>query len=200
MKKRLRVVLAVGLIIPALFLSGCLFNIFQTAATLGQGKVAATIGSGLLYWNFEGNPAWSATPQARVSFGLTDNIDFGLQTGAMIPLSTGDPGWLGAKGDFKFLVTGPESAVKVALGFGGGYGIEFLGWGLFGELFLDVGPFAFAYQPTLSIADGVALWHHIAGGLRLVLSPNAALLVMADYRGPATPGLISFVIGIEIGF
>jgi len=200
MKRKLRVILAVGLVIPALFLSGCLFNIFQTAMTVGKGNASVTLGSGLLYFDFEGNPSWSATPQARVTFGLSDNIDFGLQSGAMIPLSTGDPGWLGAKGDFKFLVTGRKSPVKVAFGFGGGYGIEFLGWGAFGELFVDLGPFAVAYQPTLTIADNVALWHHIAGGLRLNLSPKASILVMADYRGPATPGLISFLIALEIGF
>ena len=203
MRTRIRIVLAVGLVAAAVFMNGCLFNLLQTATTLGEGNAALMIGSGLLHFQAEGNHNWSLTPQARIGFGISDTVDFGLQTGAFIPLSTGDPGWLGAKGDLKFLLTGRDSDIAMALGFGGGYGAEFFGWGLFLEVFLDSKlenfPIFFAYQPTFPLGgQAFAVWHHLAGGLRLALSPTARILIVFDARLPGDPFLSSFGFGFEI--
>ena len=203
MRKRARILLAIGVVAAAVFMNGCLFNILQTAMTLGEGNAALTIGTGLLHFEIEEDNSWSLTPQGRIGFGISDTIDIGLQTGAFIPLSTGDPGWLGAKADLKFLLTGPDSDIALALGFGGGYGMEFLGWAGFLEVFIDSRlegfPVFFAYQPTIPFgADGFTVWHHLAGGLRLVLSPTARLLIVFDTRFPGDLFLTSFGFGFEI--
>jgi len=47
-RHRLRSLAIVCLLLAAFLLSGCYFNIFQTARTLGKGNVALTIGSGVM--------------------------------------------------------------------------------------------------------------------------------------------------------
>jgi len=180
MKRRLRILLAVGLVIPMILLSGCLFNIFQTAKMVQSGDMSVLIGSGLLPITIDTDTSWNLTPQARLAFGLSDTINLGLHTGAMIPLSTGDPGWLGIAGDLKFsLIDNPES-ISLAIDVGGGYGIHFLNWGVFGGIYLDLNvfPLFFAYQPTIPLGgDGFTVLHDVAIGMALNLSEKARLLI-----------------------
>lgn len=200
MKKRIRWVLCLGLIPASLMLSGCLFNIFQTARMIGAGNMAVTIGAGLMDIVVDEDPNWNLTPQARLAFGLSDSVDLGFQTGAMVPLSTGDFGWMGAKGDLTFSILDDPETFSLAMGFGAGYGVEFLNWGLFGEVLFNVNatlPIFLAYQPTIPLqGGGFALWHHVAGGLALPISETSALILVVDYRN----GLFSFGLALEIGF
>ena len=150
---RRRLVLVCGMVaLVAMLSTGCLFNILQTARTVGGGNLAFTIGAGILMLQGDGTTTnLSATPQARLTLGLADAVDLGLQTGALIPFSSGDPGWLGAIGDLKFRLFDEPDAFALALGFGGGYSVEYIGWGVFGEVFFDsnlrVLPIYFVYQP-----------------------------------------------------
>ncbi len=200
MKKRIRWALCLALIPAALMLSGCLFNIFQTARMIGAGNMAVTIGTGLMDIVVDEDPNWNLTPQARLTFGLSDTVNLGFQTGAMVPLSTGDFGWMGAKGDLTFSIIDDPESVSLAMGFGGGYGVEFLNWGVFGEILLNVNstlPIFLAYQPTIPLqGDGFVIWHHIAGGLALPISETSTLILIVDYRN----GLYSFGLALEIAF
>jgi hypothetical protein len=200
MRTRIRIVLAIGVVASAVFMNGCLFNLFQTARMLGSGNVAITLGSGFMDVVPDDDADWALTPQARLAVGITDTIDFGMQTGAFVPLTTGDFGWLGAKGDLKFSIVDDPETFSLAMGFGAGYGAEFLNWGLFGEVLFDVNstiPLFFVYQPTIPLqADSFAIWHHVAGGLKLRISPTTVLLLIVDYRNPQ---LFSFGLAIEIG-
>ena len=200
MKRRFRVILAIGLVIPTILMSGCLFNAFQTAKMLQSGDMSVLIGSGLMDISVENAPLWALTPQARLNFGLSDTVNLGLHTGALISLSTGEPGWLGAAIDLKFsLVNNPES-ISLSAGFGGGYGLHFLGLGAFGQVFLDLNvfPLYFAYQPTVPLnGEGLLLWHDVTIGMPLVLSETARLIVQVDTRNLV---LISYGIGFEISF
>jgi hypothetical protein len=198
MQRKLRLLVVLGMLVPTLMLSGCLFNMFQTAKMVQSGDVSILVGAGVMDIGLEGDPAWTLTPQARLAFGLSDAINLGLHTGALIPLSTGDPGWMGLAGDIKFsLVDNPES-ISLAVGFGGGNGIHFLGWGVFGEVYLDLNvfPLFFAYQPTIPLgAETLLVYHDVAVGLDLALSDKARLLIQADTRNL---GLFSYGIGFEI--
>ena len=132
MKRRLRILLAVAVVVPVILLSGCLFNIFQTAQMVRSGDMSILIGSGLMDLSGGiGDPAWAATPQARMEFGLSDAINLGLHTGVLIPFSSGSPGWMGLAGDLKFSLVNDPKSISMAVGFGGGNGIHFLGWGVF---------------------------------------------------------------------
>ncbi|MCK5586646.1 hypothetical protein KAJ02_11310 [Candidatus Bipolaricaulota bacterium] len=200
MQRRLRVLLAVGLVVPMILLSGCLFNIFQTAKMVQSGDVAVLIGSGLMNIGSVEDPAWALTPQARLAFGLSDTINLGLHTGALIPLSSGEPGWMGWTGDIKFSVVNDPESISLAVGFGGGNGIHFIGWGIFGEIFLDLNvfPLFFAYQPTIPLSgEGIVVWHDVAIGMALVLSEKARLIIEVDTRNL---GLLSYGIGFDISF
>lgn len=201
MRTRLRILMVVALLGGVLLMStGCLFNIFQTARMLGAGNVALTVGTGLMDILPDGEPQWNLAPQARLAVGLSDKVDLGFQTGALVPLSTGDFGWLGVKGDLKFSIIDDPDSFSLAMGLGAGYGIEFLNVGIFGEVLFTVNsslPLFIAYQPTIPLGvDEFALWHHIAGGLVLPLSETSALYLIVDYRNP----LFSFGLGFEIGF
>ena len=182
--------------------TGCLFDFLQTARTAGGGNLAFTIGAGILMLQGDGTTTnLSATPQARLTLGLADAVDLGLQTGALIPFSSGDPGWLGAIGDLKFRLFDEPDAFALALGFGGCYSVEYGGWGLFGEVFFDsnlrVLPIYFVYQPGIPlVADSFTVFHHLAGGLKLQLSDHARILLQADYR----TGILSCGLAFEVGF
>jgi hypothetical protein len=201
MGKRVRILTVAGLLACVLVTStGCLFNLFQTARMLGAGNVAFTFGAGLMDILPDGDPSWNLTPQARLAFGLSDKVDLGMQTGALVPLSTGDFGWMGAKADLKFSVIDDPETFSLAMGFGAGYGLEFLNWGVFGEVLFSVNstlPLFFAYQPTIPLqSGGFAIWHHVAGGLALPISDTTTLLLIVDYRNP----MFSFGLALEIGF
>ena len=201
MLRKLRVILALGLVVPTILLGGCLFNVFQTAKMVQSGDMSVLIGSGLMDLSIDENPAWSLTPQARLNFGLSDSINLGLHTGALIPLSTGDPGWMGLAGDLKFSIVDNPESISLAIGFGGGYGIHFVTWGVFGGVYLDLNvfPLFFAYQPTVPLGgEELVVWHDVAIGMALELSDKARLLIQVDTRNLAQ--LISYGIGFEISF
>ena len=200
MKRNLRVLLVVAVVVPVVLLSGCLFNVFQTAQMVRSGDMSILIGSGLL--NITGDPdnsSWAVTPQARVQFGLSDSINLGLHTGLLVPFS-GEPGWMGVAGDLKFSLVNDPKSISLAAGFGGGNGIHFLGWGVFGEVYLDLNvfPLFFAYQPTIPLSgETFAVWHDVAVGLALPLSDTARILLQVDTRNLA---LFSYGIGFEVNF
>lgn len=201
MRKRWKTVLAVVVVFSAVLLSGCFFNIFQTARTIGAGNVALTIGSGLLNFQIGDDYNWMLTPQARLTFGLSDKADLGLQTGAMIPLETGEPAWLGTVGDLKFSLFDEPDSFSLAFGFGGGWASELGGWGGFLEVFFDSNvkalPIFISYRPLFPFsADTFTVWHHFAGGLRLKLSDTALLLIEVDTFGR----MFSFGIALEVTF
>jgi len=206
MKGRVRGILIVVLAIGALSLSGCLFNVFQTARTIGAGNVALTIGSGLFDLSLDEDTNWFLTPQARLAIGLADGIDFGLKSGMLVGLEGGDPGWMGVVGDFKFAIVDDPESFSLAMGFGGGYSIEMLGWGAFAEVLFDsnirVFPVFLAYQPQFSLAEGFTVIHHATGGLKLRLSPSARILLQVDFRffGVGTQPFISYGLALEILF
>jgi len=201
MLKRWRTVLVVFVVSSAVLLSGCFFNIFQTAKTVGAGNVALTIGSGLLNFQIDDSYNWMITPQARLAFGLSDGVDLGLQTGAMVSLTTGQPSWLGAVGDLKFSLFDEPDSFSLAFGFGGGSAAELAGWGAFLEILFDSNmkalPLFISYRPLFpfSVAP-FEVWHHLAGGLRLRLSDTAVLLIQVDTFGR----MISFGLALEITF
>lgn len=201
MKRRLRVLLALGLVVPMILLSGCLFNIFQTAKMVQSGDMSVLIGSGLMPITIGTDTSWSLTPQARLAFGLSNSINLGLHTGALISLSAGgEPGWMGVAGDLKFSIVDNPESISLALGFGGGYGIHFVTWGVFGEVFLDLNvfPLFFAYQPTIPLGgEGFVVWHDVAIGMALALSEKARLIIQVDTRNLA---LFSYGMGFEISF
>ena len=201
MKRRLRVLLAVGLLVPVIMLSGCLFNIFQTAKMVKSGDMSVLIGAGLLDIGIDESAAWSVTPQARLAFGLSDKINLGFHTGVLLSLSAGgEPGWMGLAGDLKFSIIDDPESISLAVDFGGGYGIHFLNWGVFGGIYLDLNvfPLFFAYQPTIPLGgEGFVVWHDVAVGLALNLSEKARLLVQVDTRNLA---MFSYGIAFEISF
>jgi hypothetical protein len=133
--------------------TGCLFNLFQTARTIGAGNLAFTIGAVLLSVQVDNTTTMSVTPQARLAIGLGDAVDLGLQTGVMISFNGGDPGWLGLIGDLRFRLFDERDASALAMGFGGGHSIEYIGWGVLGEILFDssvrILPIHFAYQPGI---------------------------------------------------
>jgi hypothetical protein len=201
MRTRIRWIVCVGLIPATLLLSGCLFNIFQTARLVRGGDVALVVGAGLLNISIaDEEPLWTLTPQARLTFGLFDGVNLGFQTGVAVPLTSGTPGWMGASGDIKFSIFDDPDSFSLAVGIGGGSNIELLGWGVFGEVFLDsnlrVFPVFIAYQPTVPLTgENLAVWHHLAVGLKLRLSERARLLLQVDVRAP----LLSFGFAVDIG-
>jgi len=203
MYKRIRWMLCVGLIPATLLLSGCLLNVFHTAKTLGSGNVALTVGSGLFDLNFlsESDSTYCLTPQARLAIGLADGVDLGVQTGFLVPIETGDFGFLGATGDLKFSLFDEPGAFALSLGFGGGFSLEVLGWDVFGQILLDsnikVLPLFIAYQPHIALVEGFALIHHFAGGLILPLSDQVRLFVQADYNSYT---YVSYGLALEVEF
>ncbi len=198
MRRRLALVFALAAAL-AMLATGCLFNIFQTARTVGAGNLSFTFGTGVLMFDVGDGANVSLTPQARLALGVAKGLDFGLQTGAMIPLASGDPGWLGAIGDLKFSLFDEPDSFALALGFGGGYSAEYVGWGVFAEVFFDsnvrVLPIFFSYQPAIALSsDTFTLLHHLTAGLKLRLSDQARILLQTDYRA----GLLSIGLALEI--
>ncbi len=181
MKRRFRILLVVGLVVPMFLLSGCLFNIFQTAKMVQSGDMSVLIGSGLMDIGIDETPAWTLTPQARSAFGLSDTINLGIHTGALVSLSAGgEPGWLGVAGDLKFSIVDNPESISLAIGFGGGYGIHFITWGVFGGVYLDLNvfPIFFAYQPTIPFGgEGFVVWLAALTGIIGVLTGLAAVLM-----------------------
>ena len=200
MKKGMKIVLLGLLLLSLILLTGCFFNIFQTARTVGKGDVALCLGSAAMNLAGEGDYNWIFTPQGRLAIGLADNVDLGVRSGVMIGAS-GEPGFLGVVGDIKIALLQDPESFSLALGFGGGYSPGLLGWGIEGSIYFDSNlrflPFYFVYRPLLPLAgDGFAVQHQLAAGLHLDLSEHARILVEIDSWG----GLLSGGIALEIAF
>jgi len=194
-RHRLRSLAIVCLLLAAFLLSGCYFNILQTARTVGAGKVALTVGSGVLNLAAPGDYNWIFTPQDRITIGLADNVDIGVQSGMMIG-PTEEPSFLGVVGDLKIgLVQDPES-LSFAIGVGGGYQPGLLGWGVEASVYLDSNlrflPIFFVYRPMCLLdADPLTIIHHLGGGLHLDLSDHARILIEVDSWNGVLGGGIS---------
>jgi len=178
-----------------ILLSGCYFNVFQTARTVGVGKVAISVGSGVV--NISGGSSSSLifTPQARITIGLSDSVDLGIQSGVMIG-SSGEPGFLGAIGDIKLALVQDPGSICFALGLGGGYSPGLLGWGVEGSVYLDSNiaflPIYVVYRPILPLGgESFQLIHQFAGGLHLDLSDSVRILVEVDSWNGVLGGGIS---------
>ena len=199
MEHRTRAVLAVAILLSAGLLTGCFFNIFQTARTVGQGNVALGIGAAALNMVIGDDNNWMLTPQGRISIGLADNVDLGVRSGGMFSFTSGELGFLGAVGDIKVSLFHDPELLSLALGFGGGYSMGMFGWGLEGSVYLDsniwILPIYFVYRPLFPLTgDGVTVLHQLGGGLHLTLSENTRLLIEVDYW----QGILSFGISLEI--
>ncbi|MCX6094199.1 MAG: hypothetical protein NTY63_05165 [Candidatus Bipolaricaulota bacterium] len=193
----------VGLGVAVLLCStGCLFNIFQTARTIGAGNVALTLGTGLFDFNLdEAAHAYFLTPEARLAIGIADGVDLGVDTAFLVPLEGGETGWASTTADLKFALFDQPDSFALALGFGGGYSVEALGWEIFGEVFLDSNaryfPVFFAYMPELALVEGLGFIHHVTAGLKLQLSDSVRLLVEVNYNSLTYFG---YGLALEVGF
>jgi hypothetical protein len=178
-----------------ILLSGCYFNIFQTARTIGKGNVALTLGSGVVNVVVGESSSLVFTPQARIAVGLSDSVDLGVQSGMMIG-SSGSPGFLGAIGDIKLALVQDPETFSIALGIGGGYSPGLLGWGVEGSIYLDsnivILPVYVVYRPILPLGGStLGVIHQFAGGLHLDLSDNARILIEVNSWNGVLGGGIS---------
>ena len=181
---RLRSLAIVVMLLAAVLLSGCYFSIFQTARTIGKGNVALTLGSGVMNIAAPGDFNWIFTPQGRITIGLADNVDIGMQSGMMIG-STGEPSFLGVVGDLKIGLVQDPDFFSFSLGIGCGYRPGLFGWGVEGSVYLDSNlrflPIFFVYRPMFLLDDDpLTIIHHLGGGLHLDLSDHARILIEID--------------------
>lgn len=200
MKRKARTIATVGVLVLVLFLTGCFFSVFETARSVGRGKAALSLAMAVMGLTGDGDTGWVLAPQGRLAVGLSDSVELGVRSGAMVGL-TGGLGFLGVVGDLKVTLFQAPKSFALALGLGGGFSLGTLGWGLEGSLYFDSTlpflPVYFVYRPILPLGgEEIGLIHQVAGGLHLVLSPNVRLLIEVDSWG----GALSGGIGIEIRF
>lgn len=192
-----KVFFLLGSVLIAFSLSGCYLNILQTAETLDRGQVLFGLGLGYSSTEVEpGDYLNVLTAQGQFGVGLADGVQLGLQGGILTALGgEGDFGFSGALGELKLRILDEPEAGAMALGIGGGWGFNYLGWGVHASLYLDsnirVLPVYFVYRPFIPLDGEAPFGHHLAGGLRLRISETAALLLEIDYN----LGLISFGAG-----
>jgi len=194
-KRRLHSMGIVGLLLVVVLLSGCYFNVFQTARTVGAGKVAISLGSGVVNIVVGTSSSLVFTPQARITVGLSNSIDLGIQSGLMIG-SSGEPSFLGAIGDIKLALMQDPETFSIALGVGGGYSQGLLGWGVQGSVYLDSNiaflPIYAVYRPILPLGgETLSVIHQLAGGLHLDLSDSIRILIEVDSWNGVLGGGIS---------
>lgn len=194
-RHRLRSLAIIGLLLVVILLSGCYFNIFQTARTVGAGKVAISVGSGVVNIVVGQDSSLIFTPQARLTVGLSDSVDLGVQSGLMIGAS-GSPSFLGAIGDIKMALVQDPETFSLALGIGGGYSPSLLGWGVEGSVYLDSNivflPIYAVYRPILPLSGTtLGIIHQFAGGLHLDLSDSVRILIEVDSWNGVLGGGIS---------
>ena len=194
-KRRLRSMVIVGLLLVVVLLSGCYFNVFQTARTVGAGKVAISVGSGVVTIQVGQDSSLIFTPQARLTVGLLDNVDLGVQSGLMIGAS-GSPGFLGAIGDIKLALLQDPETFSLAVSIGGGYSPGLLGWGVDLSVYLDSNivflPIYAVYRPILPLSGTtLGVINQFAGGLHLDLSDSARILIEVDSWNGVLGGGIS---------
>lgn len=204
MKTRFSIFL--GIVVCLALLPGCFFNVFQTAKMVGAGNIGMMVGVATLTAIGEEEGAWFLTPQARVSLGLSDTIEVGVRSGAMIDLDSRDTEFLGVVGDAKFLLFHRPGSFSLATGFGLGYSrdasvLGTLGWGLEGSIYFDYDrqllPMHIVYRPLVSLGgEGVNLVHQLAAGLCLNLTSNLRLLFEVDYKS----GMVSGGMAVEMKF
>jgi hypothetical protein len=196
----LALVLAVGILT-----TGCFFNIFQTARTLGKGTVALNLGMAAINFAVGTENNWVCTPQGRLAMGIADGVDIGIGSGVMFILDTRELEFLGVVGDIKASLSAQPEGFALAAGYGGVYSPWMDGWGLEVSIYVDSTlpylPVYFVYRSIFQFGgDGFTVepqvQHQLAGGLHLMHSPTTRLLIEIDSWG----GLLSAGIGLEILF
>ncbi len=193
--RRARLLLVVALLLVLVMMSGCYFNVFQTARTVGAGKVSISLGSGVVGVTVGQNSSLVFTPQARLTVGLSESFDLGLQSGLMID-SSGQPSFLGAMADIKLSLFDDPETFSIALGVGGGYSPGLLGWGVEGSFYVDSNivflPIYAVYRPIVPLSgNSLQLIHQFAGGLHLDLSDSVRILIELDWWSGVLGGGIS---------
>ncbi len=185
---------------------GFAFNLFETAEPIGEQVVGLTFGFGLATTELGAGGTWYVVPQGRLTIGLLEGLDLGVQSGWSTEIGTGTAEWLGTLVDVKITSAHVPDMYTVAWGVGGGFGLDFFGngWGVFLQLLFEshapLLPVFVTYRSILPFdaitAGSVELKGYVAGGLRLRLAPIARLLLVVDvYQGSASLG-----VGLEIGF
>jgi len=80
----------------------CAFNSFETAGPIGEQVVALTFGIGLATTELGGGGTWYLVPQGRLTIGLLEGLDLGIQGGWKQPGGgAGATNWLGGLIDVK---------------------------------------------------------------------------------------------------
>ncbi len=182
------------------------FNLFATAGAVGEQQVAMTFGFGVTTTDLSGGGSWYLVPQGRVTIGLLQGFDLGIQSGWTTELGTGSAQWLGTLLDVTITAAYVPGGYTLAWGGGGGYGLDFFGngWGIFFQLLFESHskyfPVFVTYRSALPFdtlsSTSIELDGYIAGGLCLRLAPIARLLLVVDFHG----GLASLGAGLEIAF
>lgn len=182
------------------------FNLFETAGPVGAQQVAMTFGFGLGTTEFSPAGVWFLAPQGRLTIGLMEGLDLGVQSGWTTEIGATTVHWLGTLVDVKIASIHVPDMYTLAWGAGGGYGLDLLGdgWGVFWQILFESHsrflPIFVTYRSLLpfdGMAGGsIAFEGYIAGGLRLPLAPIAQLLLVVDVHG----GLASIGLGLEIAF
>ena len=207
--KVIRMVLGLMMLaLIALCSTGCLFNLLQTARTVGVGNTAFTVGLGAIL-----NAEYIAylTPQGRLAIGLAQGVDLGLQSGLRIGMgpAAGDVKFLGAAADLKFSLV-EEPHLLLAADVGGGYSHNAYrdknGWGLSASAYCE------PLLPGVSSASCCAGYrlhlpleanweyekpvrHQMAFSLSLPLGPGMRLIVEVGVL--PFENLYSFALGLE---
>jgi len=182
------------------------FNLLETAGPVGAQQVALTFGFGLGTTELSAAGVWFLTPQGRLTIGLMERLDVGVQSGWKTEIGAGVGKWLGVLVDAKVASVHVPDGYTLAWGAGGGYGLDLLGngWGVFWQILFEshspLLPVFATYRSTLpfdgTVGGSIAFEGYIAGGLCLRLAPIARLLLVVDiHRGLASIGL-----GLEIAF
>ena len=204
-----RILRMVALLLVTVPLTGCFFNFLQTARTIGAGEVAFTLGLGAIM-----NAEYISylAPQGRLTIGMTEGIDLGLQSGVRIGMgpAAGDVKFLGAVGDLKFAVL-DEPNVLMAVGAGAGYSHDAYrdknGWGLslsaycepvFAQL-LDhscCGSYRLHLPLGESDESEGRLRHQLALSISFILSEQARLII--ELNGLPFEDLYSLGLAVEV--
>ena len=204
MLKRVLGLMIAGIILWSVTTSA--FNLFATAGAIGEQQVAMTFGFGLTTTDLGGGGSWYLVPQGRVTIGLLDGLDLGVQSGWTTEIGTGSAQWLGTLFDVKLTAVEVPGNYTLAWGAGGGYGLDFFGngWGVFLQLLFESHskyfPVFITYRSALPFdtltPSSIEFDGYIAGGLCLRLAPIARLLLVVDVHG----GLASLGMGLEVAF
>ena len=186
-------------LLSTLILAGCYMNIFQTAQVLDRGEMLLGFGLGFSVPSFEDlGEIGVLVPQVQIGLGIAEGTQLTLQAGALvIPQGEGGLGLSGIVGELKMRLFDEPGGLAMALGFGGGWGFSYLGWGIHTSLYLSSHnpffPVYFALRPYLSLGDeGVNASFQAAAGIAMWISPSTTLLLEADYNW----GFINLGVGL----